>query len=112
VDEFAHGGADVGLARLAVGLEALAEGADGGVVGQGRQHRHVQPGRVGRRLYRLPTRNRQQNRSSVGKQKDACPPYIYITYGLEDLGGNFIRYYQKPVSDTSSQYYFITIINH
>jgi len=42
VDDLAHGGADVGLARLAVGLEALAEGADGGVVGQGRQHRHVQ----------------------------------------------------------------------
>ena len=42
MDEFAHGGADVGFARLAVGLEALAEGADGGVVGQGRQHRHVQ----------------------------------------------------------------------
>jgi len=42
VDELAHGRADVGLARLAVGLEALAEGADGGVEGQGRQHGHVQ----------------------------------------------------------------------
>ena len=25
---------------------------------------------------------------------------------------DFIRHYQKPVSDTSSQYYFITIIKH
>ncbi|WP_411725981.1 hypothetical protein [Methyloglobulus sp.] len=31
-----------------------------------------EPGRVGKRLYRLPTRNLAQ---SVGKQKDACPPY-------------------------------------
>jgi len=33
-----------------------------------------QPGRVGKRLHRLPTRNRPQPREMVGKQKDACPP--------------------------------------
>jgi len=42
VDELGARRADVGLAWLAVGLEVLAEGADGGVVDQGREHRHVQ----------------------------------------------------------------------
>ncbi len=31
MDELAHGGADAGFAGLAVGLKALAKGADGGV---------------------------------------------------------------------------------
>ena len=42
MDQFAHGGANDGLAVFAVGLEALAEGADGRVVPLSGQGGHVQ----------------------------------------------------------------------